>query len=66
MSITTADYGNAGTEGEVTIQLFGEGQKSGKYFLRNSKNHPDDKFKKNQTDDFEIGAIDVGNLKKIR
>ncbi|KAJ8306142.1 hypothetical protein KUTeg_016687 [Tegillarca granosa] len=61
----TGDMDEAGTEANVYIQLYGDKGDSGPRRLLQSKSN-DNKFEKGKCDEFEIKAVDLGNLRKIK
>ena len=56
------DRRGAGTDANVYITLVGEHGDTGKKFL----DKPGNQFERDQTDDFQIESVDIGDLKKIR
>ena len=63
ISVITGDRRGAGTDANVTINLYGEnGNHSGDRKLESSANN----FERNQTDEFGIESIELGELTKIR
>jgi len=58
IEVLTGDRSGAGTDANVTIQLFGENGASGYHSLDNSQNN----FERNKTDVFGIQVADLGKL----
>eukprot|EP00041_Stephanoeca_diplocostata_P002284 m.25236 g.25236 ORF g.25236 m.25236 type:complete len:264 (+) comp13152_c0_seq1:61-852(+) len=66
ITTTTSDIKGGGTDANVSITLFGSlNDSTGKRLLRKSKTHLD-KFEKGHRDVFEIEALDLGQIKKVR
>ena len=75
--VYTGNPQNAGTNSNVHIELFGKKQSSGteqnsgteqstgKIYLKHSKTHQD-KFERDNMDEFDIIAQDIGDLTKIK
>ena len=63
--VVTSDVEFAGTDANVYLQLFGPEFETGKIPLMSSKTHKN-MFEKGHTDYFELRAIDVGELTKLR
>ncbi len=64
--VKTGDKIKAGTDANVFIDLHGiNGRKTGKIFLKNSESHKN-KFEQNQSDEFLIEDLNVGELEKIK
>ncbi|KAL3842214.1 hypothetical protein ACJMK2_020253, partial [Sinanodonta woodiana] len=61
--VVTGDKPGAGTNANVSITIFGENGDTGKRILKQSFR---DLFEKGQKDKFEIEAVDLGELQKIR
>ncbi|XP_048241483.1 lipoxygenase homology domain-containing protein 1-like isoform X2 [Haliotis rufescens] len=61
--VHTGNVKGSGTNANVSITIFGENGDTGKRPLKQKFR---DLFEKNQTDKFEIEALDLGELKKIR
>ncbi|XP_018651766.1 putative loxhd1 [Schistosoma mansoni] len=55
----------AGTDSHVYITMFGINSESKEYHLANSKTH-NNKFEQNHEDLFNLNAVGLGSLKKIR
>ncbi len=55
----------AGTDANVFIILYGDQNDTGIIPLKQSKTHRD-KFERNQTDEFVVEAIEIGDIQKIR
>nr|CAB3263471.1 lipoxygenase homology domain-containing protein 1-like [Phallusia mammillata] len=62
ITVTTGDVFNAGTDANVTLQLYGEDGKSESIKLRNRT----DNFERNAVDKFKIESKDVGPITKVR
>ncbi|KXZ56858.1 hypothetical protein GPECTOR_1g774 [Gonium pectorale] len=60
--VTTSDIRGAGTDADVTMQLFGDKGDIGERKLDNSTNN----FERNQVDTFFIQAPDVGTFQSLR
>ena len=54
-----------GTDANVYLIMEGEQGKTETLFLKNSKTHKN-KFERNNCDEFEIEALDIGEPQKIR
>ncbi|XP_064633987.1 lipoxygenase homology domain-containing protein 1-like isoform X3 [Lineus longissimus] len=65
VNVTTGDVWGAGTDSNVYIYLFGDKDDTGKVLLKSSLTHKN-KFERNQTDEFVVEAVDIGELQKIR
>jgi lipoxygenase homology domain-containing protein 1 len=65
ITVNTSDIKMAGTDANVFIQIFGKEVDTGKVLLKNSKLHKN-KFERAQTDEFEIRAVDVRKIEKIK
>ena len=65
VNVYTGDVRGAGTDANVFIVLYGENDDSGPLALKTSKTNRD-KFERNKMDDFELSAVDIGNLKKVK
>ena len=63
--VATSDLKNAGTDANVFIQVFGKRHETPRITLSNSKSHKN-KFEKGNVDYFEVRAVDVGDIKKIK
>jgi len=59
--VFTGDRSGAGTDAQVSIELYGENGKSGLRILDNAQ----DNFERNKIDVFGIETIDLGKLQKI-
>eukprot|EP00794_Sanderia_malayensis_P016965 gene16965-18674_t len=64
ISVLTGNKRGAGTGANVFINVFGEYGDTGPRPLRKSQHR--NKFERNQTDDFQIEAVLLGDLKMIR
>ncbi|XP_077976546.1 lipoxygenase homology domain-containing protein 1-like isoform X1 [Styela clava] len=62
ITVTTGDKLNAGTDANVTLQIYGEDGKSEVLKLRNRT----DNFERDAVDKFKVEAQDVGPITKIR
>jgi hypothetical protein len=62
VSVKTGDRPGAGTDANVFIWIYGEKGDSGKKLLEK----PGNNFERNQTDDFGLELVDLGEIKKIR
>ncbi|GLC44364.1 hypothetical protein PLESTF_000049800 [Pleodorina starrii] len=60
--VTTSDLRGAGTDADVSMQLFGDKGDTGERRLDNSTNN----FERNQVDTFFIQAPDVGSFQSLR
>ena len=58
----TGDVSSAGTDANVSINIFGENGDTGKRQLTKKFR---DLFERNQVDDFKIEALDLGQLTKL-
>ncbi|CAL1540467.1 unnamed protein product [Lymnaea stagnalis] len=65
VQVYTGKKQGAGTDANVFINIFGEKGDTGKRILKRSKNNKN-KFEKGQVDEFEIEAVTLLKLKKIR
>ncbi|CAH8570297.1 unnamed protein product [Schistosoma margrebowiei] len=63
--VKTGDRKYAGTDSHVYLTLFGINSESKEYHLANSKTHSN-KFEQNHEDIFNLNAIGLGSLKKVR
>ncbi|XP_077979346.1 lipoxygenase homology domain-containing protein 1-like [Glandiceps talaboti] len=65
INVETADVRGAGTDANVHIILYGESDDTGFIQLKTSKTNKN-KFERGKTDEFEVEAVDIGDIKKIR
>ncbi|XP_072045883.1 lipoxygenase homology domain-containing protein 1-like [Amphiura filiformis] len=63
--VTTSDVKGAGTDANVYVIIHGDEVDTGKQFLKSSKTNKN-KFETGQTDEFEVEAIEVGDITKIK
>ncbi|KAK3743623.1 hypothetical protein QZH41_017697 [Actinostola sp. cb2023] len=63
--VHTGNKRGAGTDADVFITIFGQMGDTGERPLQASKDNTN-KFERNQTDEFEIEAVSLEQLKKIR
>ncbi len=63
--VYTGDKWGAGTDANVYVILHGEQDDTGQIFLKTSKTNRD-KFERNKCDEFDIEAVDIGELQKIK
>ncbi|KAL5006870.1 hypothetical protein ScPMuIL_015676 [Solemya velum] len=63
--VTTGKVWGAGTDANVYVILYGDQDNTGQMFLKSSKTHTN-KFEKGKTDVFDLEAVNIGDLKKIR
>ena len=63
--VRTSDVRNAGTDANVYVHIFGREADTGRLPLVASKTHKD-KFERGNVDVFDIEAIDVGQIERIR
>ena len=61
IAVKTANVENAGTDGDVTLNIIGSNGQTLPRDVDNFKNN----FEAGDTDKFEIKAIDVGKIEKI-
>ena len=62
LSVITGDRRGAGTNANVSIEIFGENGSSGVHKLENAS----DNFERNKRDEFQISCVDLGDIKRIR
>ncbi len=55
----------AGTDASVFINMFGKKSDTGPIPLKKSKTNMN-KFERNQTDEFEIDLVDIGEIERIK
>ncbi|XP_070566658.1 lipoxygenase homology domain-containing protein 1-like isoform X2 [Ptychodera flava] len=65
VSVETADVRGAGTDANVHLVIYGEQDDTGILQLKTSKTNKN-KFERGKTDEFEVEAVDIGDIKKIR
>ncbi|XP_076450682.1 LOW QUALITY PROTEIN: lipoxygenase homology domain-containing protein 1-like [Babylonia areolata] len=65
VEVHTGKKSSAGTDANVYINIFGDLGDTGKRYLRHSKTNRN-KFEKGQVDEFEIEAVTLMKLRKIR
>ena len=65
VSVVTGTVKGAGTDANVSIIVYGSNGDSGERKLDKSKTHFD-KFERGQTDVFDITAVDLGELTKVK
>lgn len=66
VEVLTGSVKSAGTDANVHIMIVGEHGDTGDRPLKKSLNHHFDKFRKGQTDIFEIKAINLGKLTRVK
>ncbi|KAK4470570.1 hypothetical protein MN116_006112, partial [Schistosoma mekongi] len=64
--VKTGDRKYAGTDSHVYLTMFGIDSESKEYHLSASKSHHNNKFEQNHEDIFDLNAIGLGSLTKIR
>ncbi|CAH1787210.1 unnamed protein product [Owenia fusiformis] len=64
VNVTTGDVWGAGTDAVVFINISGEHGDTGERELQDSNNI--NKYERNQTDEFVIKAVELGELKRLR
>ena len=62
LSVVTGNRRGAGTNANVFVELYGSKGKSGERKLSTSANN----FERARTDIFDVVAVDVGEIEKIR
>ena len=62
VKVYTGDIAHAGTDANVSINIFGENGDTGK---RQLKKKFKDLFERGQVDDFKVEALDLGQLTKV-
>lgn len=63
--VFTGDKWGAGTDANVYVVLFGDGDDTGHVWLKTSKTNKN-KFERKQMDEFVVEAVDIGDLRKIK
>lgn len=66
IEVKTGNISHAGTDANVSLMIVGESGDTGDRQLRKCLNHKFDKFRKNQIDVFEIKAVNLGTLTRIK
>ena len=65
IKVKTGDIGNAGTDANVHLKIFGEKGDSGALRLEHSDT-TSNKFERGRTDSFKIESEDIGKIDKIK
>jgi hypothetical protein len=66
VEVKTGNVSHAGTDANVFIMIAGEEGDTGERPLRKCLNHKIDKFRKNQLDTFEVKAVNLGKLIRVK
>ena len=62
ITVVTGNLRGAGTSSKVSVNIFGEKGETGDRSLENAR----DNFARGKTDSFEISAMELGDLRKLR
>lgn len=66
VAVKTGNVRNAGTDANVFCTIVGTNGDTGERALTRSKNHRMNKFERNHTDLFDLEAVDLGDLTRLK